>query len=357
MTDDKKHRIKASISLNINGKRVYAKPGSTILEAAQENDIYIPTLCHYRDLSPFGGCRICLVEVEGIPKLLAACVAPATDNMVIHTESEKIYRARRINLELMLSEHSVDCITCEKNSQCELQDLVYEFQIKDVRFGMNQRADAVDDSNPFIERDHNLCILCGRCIRICDEIQGVHAIDFQERGLKTKIGTAFNRPLNCEFCGQCISACPTGALIAKMSKYKGRHNQTDKVHTTCPYCGCGCRLVLHTKKGQIVGITSDDDAVNHGYLCAKGRFGYEYVHSVKRLLTPVVKSYKGFKGIEWPKAFNLIKNRLKEIMKEYGPDSIAGLSSAKCTNEENYLFQKFMRAVIGTNNVDHCARL
>lgn len=355
MSDETQY--KPSICLTINGKKVYAAPGSTILDAAKENNIYIPTLCDYRDLSPFGGCRICLVEVKGIPKLLAACVAPAADNMVITTESEKIFNARRINLELMLSEHSIDCITCEKNGQCELQDLAYEYQITDLRFGRNKRAFSVDNSNPFIERDNNLCILCGRCVRICDEIQGVHAIDFQQRGLKAKIGTAFDRPLNCEFCGQCISACPTGALISKGSRFKGRGNQVEKTRTTCPYCGCGCQLILHTRDAKIVEVTSIDEAVNHSYLCAKGRFGYDFVHSDKRLLSPMGKSYKGFKRIGWDKAIALVSDRLKEIKEKYGPDSIAGLSSAKCTNEENYLFQKFMRAVLGTNNVDHCARL
>jgi NADH dehydrogenase/NADH:ubiquinone oxidoreductase subunit G len=345
------------ISLSVDGKRIYAKPGSTILEAAQENEIYIPTLCYYRDLEPFGGCRICLVEVEGIPRLLASCVTPVVENMVVCTQSDKILRARRTNLELLLSEHPLDCLTCERCSKCEVQDLAYEFRISDLRFQGEQRFFPVEDRNPFIERNHNRCILCGRCVRICDEIQGVHAIDFQERGFNTLIGTAFNRPLNCEFCGQCIAACPTAALIPKMSKFRGRDYQTEKLHTTCPYCGCGCQLVLHTRNGRIVGITSTNNTVNSGYLCAKGRFGYEFVYSEKRLLTPMAKTYKELKPIEWSGVFGLVSSRLKEIKDRYGSDSIGGLSSAKCTNEENYLFQKFMRAVIGTNNVDHCARL
>jgi len=345
------------ISLTIDEKRVYAEPGSSILEAARSNGIHIPTLCQYRDLTPFGGCRICLVEVEGIPRLLASCVTPVVDKMVVHTRSERIYTARRMNLELIFSAHSGDCLTCERSGQCELQDLAYEYQLSGIRFEGEKVFPAVDDTNPFIERDHSRCILCGRCVRICDEVQGVRAIDFQGRGYQSRIGTAFNRPLNCEFCGQCIASCPTGALVPAMSRFKGRHVQTKKVQTTCPYCGCGCQLTLHVKGNRIVGVTSPEESVNSGYLCSKGRFGYEFVHSEKRLLSPMAKTYKGFKPIEWPQALRVVSSRLKEIRERYGPDAIAGLSSAKCTNEENYLFQKFMRAVIGTNNVDHCARL
>ena len=345
------------ISLTIDGSKIYAEPGSTILEAAQKNGIYIPTLCQYRDLTPFGGCRICLVEVEGIPRLMASCVTPAVEKMVVHTQSERIFRARKTNLDLIFSAHSGDCLTCERSGQCELQDLAYDYQLSEVRFQGEKGLTTVDDTNPFIERDHSRCILCGRCVRICDEVQGVRAIDFQERGFQSRIGTAFNRPLNCEFCGQCITSCPTGALVPKMSRFKGRQVQTEKVQTTCPYCGCGCQLTLHIRDGRIVGVTSPEDGVNSGYLCSKGRFGYDFVHSEKRLLTPKAKSYKGFKPVNWPKALEMVSSRLKEIKEKYGPDAIAGLSSAKCTNEENYLFQKFMRAVIGTNNVDHCARL
>ena len=183
------------ISLTIDGKRVYTEPGVTILDAAKENGIYIPTLCDYRDLTPFGGCRICLVEVEGIPRLMAACVTPVVDKMIVNTQSERIYRARRTNLELIFSAHSGDCLTCEKSGQCELQDLAYEYKLSDVRFQGEKGFLPVDDSNPFIERDHSRCILCGRCVRICDEIQGVRAIDFQDRGFMSRIGTEFNRPL------------------------------------------------------------------------------------------------------------------------------------------------------------------
>lgn len=345
------------ITLNIDGKRVYAELGATILEVCQENNIRIPTLCHYRHLAPFGACRICLVEVERIPKLVPACATPIAENMVIHTTSERIMAARKTNLELILSDHSFESIVCDQSGSCELQDLAYEYRVDIYKFQGERNKYPVDDTNPFILRDHGKCILCGRCVRICDEVQGVGGIDFIERGFTTRIGTAFNQPLDCEFCGQCVAVCPTGALSSKLAKYKGRTWQLKEVVTTCPYCGCGCQLALQLKDDEIVRITSPEESVNEGYLCSKGRFGYEFISSKRRLTTPLGKSYKGFDPMEWNEAYMRIAERLVEIKDKYGADAIAGLSSAKCTNEENYLFQKWMRAVIGTNNVDHCARL
>jgi len=345
------------INLNIDGNRVYANMGATILEVCQENNIKIPTLCHYRNLEPFGACRICLVEVEKVPKLVPACATPVAENMVVHTFSDRIMDARKTNLELILSNHSYESIICDQNGCCELQDLAYEYHVDLSRFQGERSQYPVDDTNPFILRDHGKCILCGRCVRVCDEVQRVNGIDFLERGFSTRIGTAFDHPLDCEFCGQCISVCPTGALSSKLAKHKGRTWQLNEIVTTCPYCGCGCQLSLQLKDDKIVKISSPEDSVNEGYLCSKGRFGYDFVFSDKRLTTPLAKSYKGFEPIEWDTAYKNISERLREIKDKYGADAIAGLSSAKCTNEENYLFQKLMRAVIGTNNVDHCARL
>jgi predicted molibdopterin-dependent oxidoreductase YjgC len=257
-------------------------------------------------------------------------------------------------------------MVCERAGDCKLQELAYFYGLRENRFTGERRIYKKADNNPFVKRNMEKCILCGQCVRICDEIQGVGAIDFAYRGLKTKICPPFEQDLNCEFCGQCVAVCPTGALTGKMWSHKGRQN-FQEVDTICPYCGCGCNLTLYIKRNEIVRISSRQDTINEGWLCVKGRFGYGYVNSPDRLTKPLIRILpkdsphdpqhsKVFKEASWDEALEHIAKRLTEIKDEYGPDSIGGLSSARCTNEENYLFQKFMRAVIGTNNVDHCAR-
>jgi len=346
-----------NVVLSINGKEITCGLNTTILDVARENGIQIPTLCDCKNLSPFGACRLCLVEIEGIPKLITACSTIAVEGMKIRTESERIDKSRRFIVELLLSDHPFDCMFCEQAGTCPLQDLAYEYGMKDIRFPGEKRADIKDDSNPFIERDNSKCILCGRCVRVCDEIQGVGAIGFIDRGFQTRIGTPFDRKLDCEFCGQCVASCPVGALTAKSSKQKGRIWQTRSVKTICPYCGCGCNLTLHVRDNKIISVTSDPDTLNESYLCSKGRFGLDYVHHPDRLQYPLVKKDGQFIRSSWEDALSLVAMKFKQIKEQHGNDSLAGLSSAKCTNEENYLFQKFIRAVLGTNNVDHCARL
>ena len=347
----------SKITISINNQEIKADPGQTILEAARAHNIYIPTLCYHPQLSVFGGCRLCLVEIEGVPKLMPSCSTPITEGMKIITNNEKISNARKFLIELILSDHNCDCIICEKNGDCELQNLAYAYGIIENRFTGEAHNYPIEDNNPVIERDLKKCILCGRCVRVCKEIQGVGAIDFVARGFKTKVGTSFDKALNCEFCGQCIGVCPVGALTSKISKFKGRIFETEKVDTICPYCGCGCNLTLHIKDDKIVKVTSGDDTINEGFLCGKGRFGFDFVHHKDRLTKPLIRKDNRLVEAEWDEAINYIASKLKDIKKTHGPDSIAGLSSAKCTNEENYLFQKMMRAAIGTNNVDHCARL
>jgi predicted molibdopterin-dependent oxidoreductase YjgC len=357
-------------NLKIDGKKVTVRKLSTVLDAARKLDIPIPTLCNHPDLSPFGGCRLCLVEIRGSRKPVAACTTFAKDGMEVLTSTPEIEKMRRTNLELLLSDHPNDCMVCERAGDCKLQELAYFYGIRENRFEGERRVYARKDGNPFVERDMEKCILCGQCVRICDEIQGVGAIDFAYRGLKTKITPPYEKDLNCEFCGQCVAVCPTGALSGKMWTQRGRQNFRE-VDTVCPYCGCGCNLTLHISRNRIVRISSRSDSINEGWLCPKGRFGYEFVHSPDRLSKPLIriapkdKELKEgrsgardsrFKEVSWDEALDHIAKRLGEIRDKYGPDSIGGLSSARCTTEENYLFQKFMRAVIGTNNVDHCAR-
>ena len=346
------------VNLTINDKKIIVPAGSTILEAAQSAGILIPTLCYHKHLSPYGGCRLCIVEVEGIPRLVASCTTPVAKGMVVRTDSEQIRRNRKTIVELILSNHPNDCMVCEQNGRCELQDLAYEFGLKEIRFQGEKSHYEIENQNPMIERDYNKCILCGRCVRMCDEVQGVGAGDFSKRGFQAKIATEFDGVLNCEFCGNCIGACPVGALTGKPSRFKGRYWEARKVRTICNYCGCGCSLILHAKGQDVIRVTQveDDNCVNQGFMCVKGKFGFEYINHKDRLKTPLIRKNGTFVEASWDEALQTVVDNLARIKKEYGNNSIGGLCSAKCTNEENYLFQKFMRTVIGTNNVDHCAR-
>ncbi len=345
------------MKVTIDGKTVDVKQESTILEAAREAGIRIPTLCYHKKLSPYGGCRVCVVQVEGIPRLVASCTTPVTDGMVVRTDTDSIRRVRKTIVELILSNHPNDCMICEQNGRCELQDLAYEFGLKEIRFQGEKSVHPIQNENPLIERDYNKCILCGRCVRMCDEIQGVGAVDFSKRGFNAKIATEYDGVLSCEFCGNCIEVCPVGALTGKISRYKGRSWETRKVKTICNYCGCGCSLMVHEKEGSIIRVSHvEDECVNEGLMCVKGKFGFEYINHEERLTTPLVRKDGELKKADWDEALDTVAENLLRIRTEYGNNSIGGLCSAKCTNEDNYLFQKFMRTVIGTNNVDHCAR-
>ncbi len=344
-------------TLIIDKKTITVPKKTTILEAARRNDIYIPTLCDDPRLEPHGGCRLCLVSVKGSRKLVTACTTPVSEGMEVETSNELIERQRRTIVELLLSDHPNDCMVCERAGDCTLQELAYFYNIRSNRFVGERRQYTNKDKNPFIERDMEKCILCAKCVRVCDEIQGCTAIDIAGRGFPAKVSPAFGKDLNCEFCGQCVSVCPTGALMGKQSLGKGRQKDVQVVDTVCPYCGCGCNLTLHVSRNEVVRVTSKKDTINEGWLCVKGRFGYSFINSPDRLKTPLIRKDGKLVEASWDEAFSLIAERLGAIKKQHGPDAIGGLASARCTNEENYLFQKLMRAAIGTNNVDHCARL
>jgi len=345
------------MNVTINGKVIDARPESTILEVAREGGVHIPTLCYHKKLSPYGGCRLCIVEVEGIPRLVASCTTPVTDGMVIQTDTEQIRKVRKTIVELILSNHPQECMVCEQNGRCELQDLAYEFGLKEIRFVGEKSAHPIQNQNPLIERDYNKCILCGRCVRMCDEVQGVGAVDFSNRGFHAKIATEYDGVLACEFCGNCVEVCPVGALTGKISRYKGRSWEAKKVRTVCNYCGCGCTIIMHAKEGQIIRVSqADGSTVNDGCMCVKGKFGFEYINHEDRLTTPLIRKDGELREATWEEALSRVAENLGRIKQEYGSNSIGGLCSAKCTNEDNYVFQKFMRTVIGTNNIDHCAR-
>ena len=351
------------VNVTINGQKIEAQAGRTILEVAESAGIKIPTLCHHPALKPIGACRVCLVEVARQRTLQPACTFQVTEGMEVWTHSPKVEDARRFVLELILSDHPLDCMTCEQAGNCELQDLAYEYGIQQTRFPGVQHEYGLDESNPFYLRDYNKCILCRRCVRACDELNGVEAIGVIQRGFDSKIGTPFDGLMQdsvCEFCGMCVELCPTGALVPQMRQHRGRPWEFTQVATTCPYCGVGCQFYLNVKDGRIVDVTSKWNApANHGWTCVKGRFGWDFVHHPDRLTRPMIRREKGgeLEEVSWDEALDYVAARFGEIKEQYGPGALGALSSAKCTNEENYVVQKFARGVMGTNNVDHCARL
>lgn len=370
------------VTLTINGTRVSAPEGSTILEAARQAGIRIPTLCHHPDLSNIGACRMCVVSVEKARALQTACTAPAAEGMVVNTNSEEARETRRFVLSMLLSDHPNDCMKCEVNGACELQDLVYEYDVPWPDGRGKTHSYALDpDPNPFIFIDRNKCILCTRCVRACAEIQNRDVWSIAHRGFESKLVAGADQLLleaRCESCGQCVAYCPVGALYDKMSLGAGRLSQIKKVRTTCSYCGVGCNFDLNVREGKVVRVTSAPDApVNGASLCVKGRYGYDYVHHKDRLTKPRVRRYlldgaaKPAPGSQngngghlwewadtsWDTALDIVAGKLAQAKKESGGDALAVLASAKCTNEENYLVNKLARQVFGTNNIDHCARL
>ena len=346
----------------INGQTYPFEPGQTILEAARQNGIQIPTLCHLAGCTPTGACRICLVEVKGARTLVASCAAPAGQGMEVQTDTERVHRARKLNLELLLAGGNHNCLTCEANGECQLQELAYRYQVDAPRFPPQPAPYATEDLNPLIVRDFSRCILCGRCVQACNEVQVNRAIGLGFRGVQSKIVTSGDRPYHesdCVFCGQCVQACPTGALTEKRSQGLARSWETEKIRTTCPYCGVGCQMWLHVKDGRVVKVTAvEDTPPNQGRLCVKGRFGFEFIHDPQRLTTPLVRGDDGqLHPADWDTALDLVAKEFKKIKRQSGASALAGLSSARASNEENYLFQKMVRSAWGTNNVDHCARL
>ena len=347
--------------ITINGNDYSFSDGETILEVARRNGIDIPTLCHLKGTTPTGACRICVVEVEKARTLLASCSQPAAPGMVVQTDSLKVIRSRKMVIELMLSSGEHDCVVCPGAGECRLQELALRYGVTGKKFSHTPSRYPIEDVNPMIVRDFSRCILCGRCVQACNEVQVNRAISFGYRGKKSKIVAGEDSVLKesqCVFCGECIQACPTAALMEKNAKMKIRPWEGKKIRTTCPYCGVGCQQWLHVKDDKIVKVTGVEDASpNKGRLCVKGRFGYEFIYSPERLKTPLIRKEDGeFREASWDEALDLVANKFKEIIAKDGPDALAGVSCARSINEDSYAMQKLFRAVIGTNNIDHCAR-
>ncbi len=349
------------IRLNIDGREVQAEEGTTIFEAARKAGISIPHLCYRHDLTPTTSCRLCVVEVEGARTLVASCALPVAPKMVVRTDTKRVRDARKLVVELLLSDHPYDCMTCEKSGSCKLEKYAYEFGIRKTRFQGEKHEYPLRAVNPFYERDYNKCILCGRCVTVCHEVQYCEAVDYIKRGFTTKVAASFDHSMQetpCVFCGNCVSVCPVGALSEKAGRFQGRDWELKKVPTICSYCGVGCTLVLNVKDNQVLKVTSDKDlGVNKGWTCVKGRFGFDYIHSPDRLTEPLIREGDKFRPASWDEAMDRVAEGLKKVKADHGPEAIGVLVSAKCTNEENYLLQKLARVALGTNNVDHCARL
>jgi predicted molibdopterin-dependent oxidoreductase YjgC len=370
-------RVK-TISLTIDGIKVEVPEGTTVLEAATKAGIYIPSLCYHSDLEPYGGCRLCVVEIEHTRGLPTACTTPAVDGMKVTTESPAINAVRRTSLELILSTHPCDClechrrercgpydiclrhvavtdrcVTCPSNKNCELQDIVDYLGVHELSYPRDTTPRDVDTSNPFFDIDRNRCILCARCVRACQDISGVGAIDMANRGYNAKVATFGDLSLMesiCLSCGECMVRCPVGAIMPKETVRPDK-----EVKTVCPYCGVGCSMYLGVKNGKITGVRGDPmGPANQGRLCVKGRFGIaEFVNHKDRLTTPLIRKNDTLVEASWEEALSLVASELGK----YRGDEIALITSAKGTNEDNYVMQKLGRVAFGTNNIDHCARL
>ncbi len=372
--------------ITINENKLTFEPGETILEVATRNKIDIPTLCHLKNTIPTTTCKVCLVEIKGEPELIESCATESEHGMIILTESPKVIRARKENISKLLASGNHNCAIrdfsttdwtsfqlgvlekdgkedlCPVWGDCELQDLAYRYQVKTLGMPLNECKYETERANPFIIRDFSRCILCGRCVKACREIQVNNAIELGYSGEDQKIIAKEDAALkdsDCVFCGECLQVCPVGALVPDKAFRDGRFTDTEKIRTTCSFCGVGCQMDLFVQDNKIVKIDgADTDLVpNHGSLCVKGRFGYEFVASPERLTKPLIK--KDGKQIEasWDEALDFVAARLSSLKKDYGPDSLGLLTSARVTNEDNYIAQKFTRAVLKTNNIDHCARL
>jgi len=371
------------IELTIDGKKIEVEEGKTVLEAAQKGGIYVPVLCSHPDLPPFGACRMCIVEIEGVRGYPASCTIPASDGMVVKTDTPVIKQLRLDVLELILSQHPHSCLICEKRKeceehkeyrecvrkvgittgckfcpndrQCELQNVVDKLGLKEISLPIHYKGLPVEREDPFYDRDYNLCILCGRCVRVCQDIRGAGTLSFLYRGPRSIVGPAYNRThmeAGCHFCGSCLTVCPTGALSERVNKWDGPPEHS--LVSTCSYCGIGCQLQFQVKDGKIIKtLPETDPLVNKGQACVKGRFSVvEFLHHRERLTSPMIKKNGRLIKAGWDEALDFAAENLAKCRGE----QFAMLSSSHCTNEDNYIAQKFTRIVMGTNNIDTSGR-
>ena len=357
-------QARETVCLEIDGRSVTVPAGTSVMRAAAVAGIPIPKLCATDSLKAFGSCRLCLVEIEGRRDTPASCTTPVADGMVVRTESERLARLRRGVMELYISDHPLDCLTCAANGDCELQDMAGVVGLREVRYGLDgaSHLDAeADASNPYFAFDPAKCIVCSRCVRACAEVQGTFALTISGRGFASHVAAGADEPFlesECVSCGACVTACPTATLTEKTVIEHGVPEET--VRTTCAYCGVGCAFRAEIKGDRVVRMVPDKDGrANHGHSCVKGRFAWGYATHPDRILRPMVreKITDPWRPVGWDEAIALVATRFRELQERYGRKAIGGITSSRCTNEEVFALQKLIRAGFGNNNVDTCARV
>lgn len=342
--------------LTIDGVEVSVPEGSTVLDAATSAGIWIPTLCYYPKISPSDSCRLCVVEIEDVDRPMTSCNTVATDGMRVHTDTPRLRVMREEVMKLILMDHPLDCPTCPAGGECDIQNLTYRLGIYGTDFPLGPRNVPVVREWPLIEYNQNLCITCLRCVKVCHEVIGASALKLKGAGYNARIDTRDGNVLQCDFCGECVEACPSGAMSNKIFRRWARSWELRKIPTVCPLCSAGCRMEMNVKDSRVFRVTTDLETHNKGTLCVGGRFGYDFIHNEERLLTPLLRRDRELAPAPWDEAVGFVAGKLQKIIQESGPESVAGLASPRLTNEDCYAFQKFFRAAIGTNNVDSEAR-
>lgn len=358
MAHTESNDTKTTATLTIDGKQVTVPVGTTILDAAAKLGIKIPTLCWLKKVSTTGACRICIVDIEGVERPMTACNTPVKDGISVTTSTPKLEQTRKKTLELMLVNHPLDCPVCDAAGECNLQDACYSLKVDKNSYGAGLERLPIRYDWKLLESDPNRCILCEKCVKVCREVVGREAIEVVDRGDNTIVDTMTRQPLDCDFCGNCIGACPTGTLISKPFKFSGRPWAFNVTPSICAFCSSGCQIEYHAKDGRVERVTSSDDGFNKGNLCVNGRFGYAAFNAPARIVAPLMKDGSGeLKKTTWDNALGAAADRLKTMVSVAGGNAIAGIGSPRVTNEENYLFQKFLRGALGCNNIDSEARL
>src|SRR6476646_805086 len=352
------------VTLTIDGQEVTVPAGTSIMRAAMDTGIQVPKLCATDSVDAFGSCRLCLVEIAGRAGTPASCTTPVAAGMVVSTQTDRLKQIRNGVMELYISDHPLDCLTCAANGDCELQDMAGAVGLREVRYGTkgeNHLAQEKDESNPYFTFDPSKCIVCSRCVRACEEVQGTFALTIDERGFASHVSAGMNEDFldsECVSCGACVQACPTATLMEKTVIQHGTPERS--VITTCAYCGVGCSFEAELQGNRVVRMTPyKDGKANHGHSCVKGRFAWGYASHKERITKPMIRKSitEPWKEVSWDEAIAYTASEFKRIQEKYGRGSIGGITSSRCTDEETYLVQKMIRAAFGNNNVDTCARV